>query len=182
MRVLGMGAKPLLGLALAVACFGHSDFMPCVDVREYGAVGDGLIDDSSAIQRALDSAGSAGGCVAFTNGTFASNDISLRSNISIMISSDAILSSIPGITTKALLHGVGVHDIEIFGGGTVFGRASEYIDYFDPLYERIAPLEIPRPKMVLMQNSSNIHVHDLLIRNGSFWHVHFQVCLSGVVQ
>src|SRR3954470_21459686 len=43
---------------------------PTIDVRRFGAVGDGVADDTAAIQRALDTVGVSGGIVVFPPGKY----------------------------------------------------------------------------------------------------------------
>ena len=54
------------------------------NVLDYGAKGDGVADDASAIQLAVDAAGEKGGIVYFPWGTYrVISGIELRSNVSI---------------------------------------------------------------------------------------------------
>ena len=63
------------------------------NVRDYGAVGSGSVNDTPAIQRAIDAAAAAGGgTVLFPPGTYQSrNTIHLRSNITMSLSAGATL-------------------------------------------------------------------------------------------
>lgn len=57
------------------------------DVKNWGAVGDGLTDDRAAIQRAIDAAGASGGTVFFPPGTYQVNDTPLlltKSNVTLL--------------------------------------------------------------------------------------------------
>jgi hypothetical protein len=51
------------------------------DVRASGAVGDGIADDTAAIQAAIDAAGAAGGTVAFPPGIFSTRTLTLHSRV-----------------------------------------------------------------------------------------------------
>jgi len=53
---------------------------PWVDVRAFGAKGDGVTDDTQAIQEAIKYANEFGGCVLFPNGTFVISDTIIVTN------------------------------------------------------------------------------------------------------
>ncbi|MBP5532109.1 MAG: hypothetical protein J6Y54_08810 [Lentisphaeria bacterium] len=57
------------------------------DVKDFGAVGDGIANDTAAIQRAID----AGGAVYFPRGTYRTGSLFLRSNGGLELAPDATL-------------------------------------------------------------------------------------------
>lgn len=61
------------------------------DIRSLGAKGDGSTKDTSAIQSAIDKAGSIGGTVVFPPGNYVSGTLHLRSNITLRIEKGARL-------------------------------------------------------------------------------------------
>ena len=83
------------------ASIAHSSFL---DVRVYGAAGDGKTVDSPAINRAIDAAAAkGGGTVLFPAGTYLSFSIRLRSHVQLRLESGATIlaadSPLPGETT-----------------------------------------------------------------------------------
>ena len=76
-------------VCLAVLC------LPCVtgsgplDVRDFGAKGDGTTKDTAAIQAAIDKASAAGGTVVIPPGNYVSGTIHLRSNLTLRIEQGA---------------------------------------------------------------------------------------------
>ncbi len=69
--------------------------LPCLaatlDVRDFGAKGDGATKDTKAIQAAIDRASEAGGTVVFSPGKYVSGTIHLRSNLTLRIEQGATL-------------------------------------------------------------------------------------------
>ncbi|GAA2750541.1 glycosyl hydrolase family 28-related protein [Kitasatospora cinereorecta] len=63
----GAAAATVAGAQQAAAATGGPDWF---DVKLYGAAGDGLQDDTAAVQRAIDDAAKAGGTVYFPAGTY----------------------------------------------------------------------------------------------------------------
>lgn len=68
------------------------------DVRDFGAVGDGVSDDTAAIQAAID----AGACVRIPAGTYRVGRLSLRSHVSIV--GDGAASVLQGSPGTTMLH------------------------------------------------------------------------------
>jgi Glycosyl hydrolases family 28/Pectate lyase superfamily protein len=70
--------------------------MARLDVREFGAVGDGETKDTHAIQRAVDAAHrQGGGLVALSPGTFVSGTVHLRSGVTLELDAGAVLLASP---------------------------------------------------------------------------------------
>ncbi len=61
------------------------------NVRQYGAVGDGVTDDTRAIQAAIDACAGTGGTVLLDKGTFLSGMITLKSDMTFYINEGAVL-------------------------------------------------------------------------------------------
>ena len=57
------------------------------NVRDFGAVGDGIVNDTAAIRRAID----AGGTVYFPDGTYRTGSIFLRSGSALELAQNAVL-------------------------------------------------------------------------------------------
>ena len=76
--------------ALAAAVFCAS----AVEVRDFGAVGDGVADDTAAIQRAID----AGGIVHFPPGVYLSGSLYLKSGGGLRLDDNAVLKGHPDIS------------------------------------------------------------------------------------
>ena len=112
-----------------------------VDVRGFGAVGDGVTLDTQAIQAALDAAGAAGGGVVFVGpGTYRIGTIFLRSHVDLHLSGGARLVGSSELSDYVRLkEGIvgdrtgyhlvvadGVENAGICGSGTIDGNGSAF--------------------------------------------------------
>jgi parallel beta-helix repeat protein len=104
-----------------------------VSVRNYGAKGDGVTDDTAAIQSAMDVVGGTGGTLSIPDGTYLVNStlnsnkgLLVRSNMTIKLSYGAVLKAIPNNSdTYAVLYLPRVSNVIIIGG-TVEGERSKH--------------------------------------------------------
>ncbi|CAM9221607.1 unnamed protein product, partial [Ectocarpus fasciculatus] len=166
----------------------------CLDPVDFGAVegnppdgrGEHWEGNTVAIQTAIDTAGSAyavdGGrhCVVIRGGDYVTAAIEFRSHVTLVVEADSRLLTAANVTMPALLTGTGVDDIEITGGGVVYGNAEYYISYYDPVDDRYEPIAADggRPRNLEFFSSTNIHVHNIRLENSSSWNAHFQGCAN----
>src|SRR5580704_3751765 len=98
------------------------------NIKDYGASGRKADDARGAIQKAIDTAGAAGGgTVYLPPGEYTSGTLHLRSHVRVLIDSGATLfASLDGkaFDKAALLYGEDVDNITIEGRGKVDGQAS----------------------------------------------------------
>jgi len=87
-------ARAALRVAVLVA-LGLPCLRAALDVREFGAKGDGATKDTKAIQAAVDKASEAGGSVVIPPGKYVSGTIHLRSNLTLRIEQGATLMFSP---------------------------------------------------------------------------------------
>lgn len=110
-----MGIKDYLGNTIPV----HF-----ASVRDFGAVGDGITDDASAIQSALDALKNTGGIIYFPVGTylvetpvlFYSNQTLLFENGAVLLQGAEIDSILRSYCNTSYTAYNGVHDVVIYGG------------------------------------------------------------------
>ena len=142
-----VGATALSVAAPALAAGPLDDPAGWLDVRRFGAKGDGRTIDTPAINKAIDAAAArGGGTVYFPAGTYACYTIRLKSNITLHVDPGAvILAAAPGATQgydhpdpigdwepyqdfghghwrNSLIWGDGLHDIAITGTGLIWGK------------------------------------------------------------
>ena len=107
----------------------------------YGAVGDGVTTNTTAIQNAIDKAasggttnGAAGGTVEIPPGIYLSGPLTMASSVNLQIDAGAILRMLPlgmypGGTTSGttFISGSNLHDIEISGSGAIDGQGAALV-------------------------------------------------------
>lgn len=100
-----------------------------VSIRDYGARGDGVTDDTSSFSRAMDALPSTGGSLLVPKGTFLVNplkSIVLRDGITLRLSRGATLQAIAVAEPHyAIVTGIQVSNIAVVGG-TILGDRSAH--------------------------------------------------------
>ena len=100
-----------------------------LDVRNFGASGNGSMDDTAAIQAAINALPSTGGTIVVPDGTYMINalkGISLRSHTRLSLSSNAYLKAIPNSSDRYYVVKIWkVDNVEIVGGH-ILGERSQH--------------------------------------------------------
>lgn len=156
------------------------------DVRSYGAVGDGITNDTNAIQKAIDECGFTGGSVVLSNGVFLTGELKLKSDMTLYISDTAVLLGSqnhfdyplrePSRSLcanrqlgRGLIYADKVTNVTIKGGGMLDGNGKYRFKENDPLSDRRA-LDA-RPDIIYITQSIGIIIEDLNLRRSAFWTV-----------
>lgn len=129
-----------------------------INVRNFGAKGDGYSDDTRAIQDAIDYAYARGGGIVYIpSGTYqinADESIQMMSNISLYMSNNAVLRAAPSASCYYdVVLILNAHDVEIIGGSIV-GERYEHQGTDGEWGSGISIL-----------GSTNIHIADISICN-----------------
>lgn len=153
------------------------------DAKHYGAKGDGVTKDTSAIQAAIDDCATTGGEVLLEQGTFLSGTIVLRSHITLDVDASATLlgsqdiadypDRTPPVTNtqlsnckKTLVYAESADDVHIQGQGTIDGNAAGVA-----MWNGDQIPEGTRPMVVFTVLSSNVTIQDVTVKNGAVWAV-----------
>jgi polygalacturonase len=166
------------------------------DVKTFGALGDGTSLDGGAINRAIESAASAGGgTVWFPAGRYLASSIHLRSNVGLYLDHGAIIEAVSWTVApydtpesnawaryqdfghshwhNSLLWGENIENVSITGPGGIYGkglsRGFEHGSYGDP------PVGAGN-KAISLKNCHNIVLRDISILHGG----HFAILATGV--
>ncbi len=157
------------------------------NVRVFGAMGDGLVNDRDAIEKAIDAAAVAGGgTVYFPAGNYLCGTIHLKSNISLYIDQGAaLIAAATGYDPpepnafeqyqdfghshwmNSLLYGEGLHDISILGPGLIWGKGLT------------RSTNVPQGggnKTIALKLCRNVTIRDVSVLHGG----HFALLATGV--
>jgi polygalacturonase len=162
---------------------------PTLNVRDFGAVGDGKTKDTGALQKALDAcARDGGGTVLVPRGVYLIGSIVVGSNTVLQIERGANLCSSPDIQDyplvrvrwegefvqghRALISADGAANVSIVGGGSIFGP---------PL--ALSRLRNPRgPLLLELSNCANVVLEDFSTQYQQLWSIHLLYCQKVSVQ
>ncbi|MHB1000106.1 MAG: glycoside hydrolase family 28 protein [Armatimonadota bacterium] len=146
------------------------------DVKEFGAIGDGKINDTHAIQLAIDTcAQNGGGVVVLHNGVFLSGTVHLKSHVELHLTSSATLLGSTDIShyytdekvtyrqiNTAVIYACGCTHIAVTGYGTVDGQGGSFT----------AGPNDRRPVGVRFRDCHNIRLEGVLFKAAASFMIH----------
>lgn len=178
----------------------HTDYeFVTLDVRRFGARGDGEHDDTICIQAAINACPEHGR-VWVPKGIYRVSSLFLKSDLTLEIDDEAVLSAyterskfpiLPGLIESydetseynlgswegnpldsfaSIITGINVKNVVITGGGTLEGNAS-----FENWWEGEGRLKTEgayRPRMIFLNHCEHITIHGLTVQNSPAWNLH----------
>ncbi|MBN1479699.1 glycoside hydrolase family 28 protein [candidate division KSB1 bacterium] len=158
------------------------------NIQEYGAVGDGLTLNTTAIQKAIDDCATNGGTVYVPPGRFLSGTLFLKSGVALYFDHGAVLlgsthqddypvtiparrSYTDNYVVRSLIYAEKAQRLSIYGTGTIDGQGEAFKDrrsYDDP-YKR-------RPYLIRMIDCRDISIKDITLVNSPMWVQHYLAC------
>lgn len=151
---------------------------PALDIRDFGAVGDGVTLATAALQRAIDAAGP-GRCVLVPAGQrFVIGPVRLAGGVELRIDGVLLASTDPQhYPDKAagLLHARGADRLTLSGSGTIDGRSPQFMDHYDAENEWYVPKPF-RPRLLVLEDCADLVIRDLEIRQAPSWTIHLLGC------
>lgn len=171
------------------------------NVKDFGAIGDGITDDTAAIQKAID----AGGIVRFPAGIYLSGALYLQSNGGLQLDDNAVLKAHPDITKwpikpvcverspfqqKGKVDGHLICCIDAtnvtISGGIIDGNGAAFLTdgYFKKAGDRDFRIKGDNypGQLIWFNECSNVRVIDTTIRESQFWSLMFHACNDVLVK
>jgi polygalacturonase len=159
------------------------------DIKDYGAVGDGKVLDTKAIQTAIDTCSKTGGGeVAMRNGTFLSGTIFIKNNVTLKVEASAKLLASGNLEDYAprgtiepqrypepqmdhcFIYAENAKNIGICGRGEINGNGGKF-----PNRNKKYKYEY-RPMLIRFFNCQYIQVKDVKLRDPAAWTSAFLDC------
>lgn len=168
-----------------------------LNVKEFGAIGDGINDDTAFIQAAILSCPK-GGTVLIPKGTYRTTSIFLKSDITLYLKENSKLMAIndrkkypilpeakmstderdelilgtwegnPLGSYAGLITGIGVQNVRIIGEGILDGDAINGDWWENAKVKNIAW----RPRMIFLNGCENIDIQGIRVENSFSWTIH----------
>jgi alpha-L-rhamnosidase len=165
-------------------------------ITEFGAVGDGVTLNTSAIQAGIDHLSAAGGgTLVIPQGVFLSGAIFLKPGVNLHLDKGGVLKGstkiedYPKITTRieghfdtflaALVNADTIDHLTIDGDGTFDGNG---LTYWASFWQRrkenpnCTNLEVLRPRLLFIQNCQDFSIRGLTLKDSGFWNLHLYRC------
>jgi len=167
-----------------------------VNVKAFGAVGDGIHDDTRALQTAIHFLPQ-NACLLIPAGTYLTAPLALKSHMTLQLEEGAVLLGttdrsrypvIPGTAEdlsggeevqlgtfegnavpmyQALIMAAYAEDITILGPGTIDGNAQN-----SDFWKVYRTLEVARPRLVFFNRCTDITIHGITACNAASWQLH----------
>ncbi|MDE6591176.1 MAG: glycoside hydrolase family 28 protein, partial [Oscillospiraceae bacterium] len=168
----------------------------CVNVRDFGAAGDGVREDTAAIQAAI-SFLPENGRLWFPAGTYLTLPLCLKSNITLDLDEGAVILGVPdrsrypiipsvvedAVTGKpilqtgfegqeldsyqSLIHASYAENISIVGKGAIDGNGQN-----GDWWKDFQSFPASRPRVVFLNHTKGVTLHGVTVKNGPSWHIH----------
>lgn len=174
------------------------------NIRDFGAVADGVTNNADAIQQAIDAASVMGGQVVIPAGRYLSGTLVLKSNIDFHLDKGAVLISsleeadildfaslfedentCTGWDGGCFLFACHEKDITISGEGTIYGQGDKvFVDDNADDGAHECPLQVAafRPRTTFLEDVENLTIRDITIRDAAFWTLHMAGCRHVLVK
>ena len=163
------------------------------NIRDFGARGDGVTLDTSALQRAIDAVAQGGGGTVFVPaGQYVIGSIFLRDDVTLYLDAGAVLlgsentADYPIVTARwegvtqdihaPLIGGTDLHHVAIIGRGRIDGRGAIWWHK-----HRAKMLDASRPRLISFVNCTNVLIEGITLTNSPAWTINPVRCENVVV-
>ena len=173
---------PALALLLALAARNAPAAGKVFNVLDFGAAGGGATLDTTAIQRAIDAAASAGGQVLIPRGhKFLVATLELKGGIDFHLEGELLISTNQSdYASDGVITALNALNLRITGGGKISGRSLSFMTGYDATNEWWLFKEW-RPKMFVLTGCTNLVVRDITFGDAPLWGLHMLGCVHVLV-
>ena len=167
-----------------------------VPVTDFGAVGDGTTLNTKSIQSAIDHlATNGGGTLVIPKGVFLSGAIFLKPGVNLSLDEAAVLKGSTNITDfpkmktriegqfidwiPALVNADHCDHLRITGSGTLDGDGRIFYAEFWHARRKnpdVTNLAVERPRLMFIENSGDVQVRGITLKDSGFWNLHLYHC------
>ena len=168
-----------------------------LNVRDFGAAGDGNTKDTEAIQKAIDTAGLKGGTVTFPAGIYLTGSLEMKSHVTLHLDAGATLlgstkiedyqehqPELPSYNDlflrHSLLYGENLENISITGQGTIDGQGGSFVITTSKKPDRYKN----RPYIIRFVACKDVRIEGIRMQNSAMWMQHYFACenlrISGI--
>ena len=166
-------------------------------VNDFGGVGDGVFDNTKAIQNALDACAEAGGgVVSFHPGIYVTGSVFIGSNVNFNVPKGVMLmgsqniddykridtrvAGIEMVWPAALINIIGQKNTAITGKGVIHGKGKVFWDKYWTMRNEYNPkglrwivdYDCERPRGILISDSQNVTIKEIVLYQPGFWSLH----------
>ena len=131
---------------------------------------DGLHDNTTSIQGAIDFiASKGGGTLEFSVGRYVTGAVRLKSGVSVRLREGAVIVGSTNIYSykgrRAIFWGEGVENVSIFGTGVIDGRGPALLeDIAEQVRMKHIPEDVTVPTLVYLKDCRNVTLKDFILR------------------
>lgn len=173
-----------------------------LNITETGAVADGKTLNTAAIQQAIDqvSAGG-GGRVVVPEGVFKTGSLFLKAGVELHLAEGAVLLGSTDLAdypkqmtrieghfepwTSALVNAQDLAGVKITGRGTLDGNGKPFwVAFWKRRAEnpKCTNLEVERPRILFLQNCTDVAIRDIHLKDSGFWNLHVYKCRGVLIE
>jgi len=186
----------------ALTCGFDSARAANLSIIDTGAIGDGKTLNTTAIQSAINKVvAQGGGTVVVPSGIFLTGALFLKPKVNLDIEANGVLlgstniEDYPSMPTRieghtqvwrpAILNASGCDNLQITGDGTIQGGGKPYWDKFYAAMKanpKTKNLDVDRPRNIFIEDSKNVTISGVSLRDSGFWNIHLYRCQHVTVE